>query len=182
MSNTVSSYIDYFRQLAITHKDLKHKIESENGDAKVGEKAFIRWSIEEALSALKTKIGKRCLLLELYETILESQIVYDIKGNTKGAFTIVQKATPNKYSEEIAAFEDTERIKNELLNKIWNDHYGENKTRCQTPFEYFDFNGLNVIAVSSLFDGTYFGWRVEFSFSFSQNYLITQPIPNGIFI
>lgn len=180
--NQVANYTDYFRSLAIAHHQLQHNTASETGDVAVGEKAFACWGVEEALTDLRTKIGSKALLLEMFEELTTSEIVYDIRGNLKGAFTIVEKASSKLVKDEIAAQNNTYTITKQMLNKIWIDHYGNGVNRCNTPFKDVDFNGLNIMPVGPILNGLYFGWRVEFTFSFQENEDLTTPLQEGIFI
>ncbi len=179
----VSSYINYFRQLAIRHKDIRHNVESETGNGDIGTKHFARWSAEEVVTGLRSSISftPSALLLELYEVITKSESPYDIKGDYKGAFTVLAHAAPENVSAEIEAFELTESICYDLLAEIWQDHYGPNTQRDSTPFKYFDFANLSILPTSKLFDNE-FGYRVEFGFEFRQTRNITTPPAEGTFI
>ena len=182
-SLNVSSYIDYFRQLAVQHKDIQHNIESETGDGPVGSKHFARWSSEEVVTGLRSSISftPSALLLELYEVVTQSESPYDIKGQYKGAFTVLAHAAPEDIAAEIEAFELTESICYDLLAKIWQDHDGDNAQRDSTPFRYFDFANISIIPVSKLFDNE-FGYRIEFGFEFRQTRNISTPPIAGTFI
>lgn len=178
----VDTYISYFKNLAVKHKDLRHNPASEDGDVAAGEKAFTNWSIEEAVSGLRTKISNRCLLLELFEELLTSEQLYDIRGNYSGAFTIVFKTPSKKFSDEVSCFSKSYIVLKEILKKIWVDHYKPGVVFCGKPFKDFDFNGLKIQPVSNILDGTFFGYRCEFSFSFSENENIASDLEDGIFL
>jgi hypothetical protein len=179
----VSSYIDYFRQLAVHHKDIQHSVESETGDGAIGSKHFARWSAEEVVTGLRSSISftPSALLLELYEVVTQSESPFDIKGQYKGAFTVLAHAALENIAAEIDAFELTESICYDLLAQIWQDHYGEDAQRDSTPFSYFDFSNLSIIPVSKLFDNE-FGYRIEFGFEFRQTKNISTPPIEGTFI
>ena len=121
------------------------------------------------------------LLLELYEVVTKSESPYDIKGDFKGAFTVLAHAEPEDIASEIAAFQLTESICYDLLAKIWQDHYADNAIRESTPFKYFDFANLIITPTSRLFDNE-FGFRVEFGFEFRQTRNISTPPVAGTFI
>jgi len=185
MSSTlnVSGYIAYFRQLAISHKDIKHDPQSETGNGKIGSKHFARWSAEEVITGLRSSISftPSALLLEMYEVVTKSESPYDIKGEYKGAFTVVALAKIDDLVAEVDAFELTEKICHDLLAKIWQDHYGPEAERDETPFRYFDFSNISIIPVSKLFDNE-FGYRVEFGFEFRETTSITTPPLTGTFL
>lgn len=160
---TTESYISYFRKIAISIQEIAHNPDSETGDSAINEKHFTRWSADEAVSGLRNKIGFPALLLEMYEIITRAEIPGDVKGFYTGAFTILAHATPSDVSSETAAYETTERIYQNILKQIYQDHYGKNKDRCSTPFAEFSFNNLNIVPVGPLFENE-FGWRIEFQF------------------
>ncbi len=179
----VSNYIKYFRDMATRHKDIMHDPESETGNGKVGSKHFASWSSEEVIVGLRSSVSftPAALLLELYEVVTNSESVYDIKGEYKGAFTVLSHAQTGSVTAEIEAFQLTERICYDLLSKIWQDHYGHESVREETPFRYFDFTHLAITPTSKLFDNE-FGYRVEFGFEFRQTRNITTPPPVGTFL
>ena len=179
-SLNLPDYIDYFRQLAVKHKDLRHDITSEENDSR--EKAFARWSVEEVLMGLRSKMKNTFLMLELFEEVDESEIVYDIKGKFSGAFTVLSKGSDTNIRKQLEAFVLAHQITTDLRKKIWQDHYGIDKDRCQTPFQYFDFNGQTATPVGPLLDGDKFGYRVEFTFQFRQTENLTTPPEAGTFI
>jgi hypothetical protein len=181
MSNLIR-YIDYFRQLAVTHKDILHKPSTETADSAIGEKRFAKWSAEEVVSGLRTKIGPVALMIEIYETDLYASNVYDIKQLPKGAFTFFKATKEKDVNDQYDAFEWTEKIVYDLLKQIWQDHYGTDKNKCSTPFKKFVFDKDMITAVGPLFKNNYCGWRVEFEFEFQQEFNITIAPADGTFI
>lgn len=181
MSN-VNNYINYFRQLAVTHKDILHDPSSETGDSGIGEKRFAKWSAEEIVSGLRTKIGNRALMIEIYETDLQASNVYDIKQLPRGAFTFFKATKEKDVNDQYDALEWTEKIMYDLMKQIWQDHYGQDKDRCSTPFKKFVFDKSSIVAVGPLFKNNYCGWRIEFEFEFQQLFNITVAPEEGTFI
>lgn len=179
MSNTnVQLYIDYFRQMAVKHKDLQHNPAAENGD---GYCRFARWSADEVVNGLRTKFRFPALLLEMYEVVTASEIAWDIKGLYRGAFTVLDEARASNTTDEVDKLAQTERIMFDVLKQIWQDHYGPNADRATTPFQYFHFDKLQIMPVGPLFDNQ-FGWRVEFAFDLRQNISIVEPPAPGTFL
>lgn len=159
----VGSYTSYFQQIAVNNPHLQHNPAGETGDAPVESMHFTRWSAEEVVTGLRSKIGFPALLLELYENKTSSEMQLDVRNNYTGAFSIVASAKRGNFVDEINAYGLAEQVMYEVLNTIWNDHYGTDAERCDTPFEIFDFNSLNIVPVGPLFDNE-FGYRCEFSF------------------
>lgn len=164
-TNNLREYVDYFRQLAVKHKNLRHNPDSEKKDAPIGEKHFTKWNINELVGSLRTKLSYPALLLEVYEIHTDATIVHDIKMRPKGAFVIVQHVKEGDIIAEEAAYALTEKILNDFLKQIWQDHYGPDVIRCKTPFFKFDFDGLDIMTTGKILNNVY-GWRVEFSFEF----------------
>jgi len=180
-NDNVNAYTNYFRGLAIYHKDIQHNPASETGGAAPGAKKFTRWGIDEVVTGLRTKMGWPALLLELYEVQTTGENQYDIKGNYNGAFTVLDRADVNNYTSEMTAFQKTESIYRDLLKKIWQDHFGPDAEFCTRVFSFFAFEKLIITPVGPLFDNQ-FGWRIEFSFRPALSFDLTGPIAEGTFI
>lgn len=176
----VSSYTDYFRQLAVHQADLKHNPAGESGDAPVGSVHFTRWSADEALTGLRSKVSFPALLLEMYEVATSAEIEYDVRAERSGAFSIAVSALPENFTSETAAFEEAEDIMTDILQQIWDDHYGTGKDRCTTPFEYWSLH-YNIIPFGPILEQQ-FGYRCEFTFKFMKDKKFSQPPPAGHFI
>lgn len=176
----VRDYTDYFRQLAIRHKDLLHDPTSETGDGPIGSMHFTKTSADEVLVALRTGIGFPCLCLELYDTVIEAESIAAIQEDNTGAFMIVDNPVNKNFSSEQAVFEKTERICREILQQIWQDHYSAN-AGCETPFDSFDFDKITITPVSRIFSGQS-GFRVIFSFKPFNQLSLTDAPPAGTFL
>jgi hypothetical protein len=181
-ANNVLDYVNYFRQIAVQHKDIRHNTTSEDGDAPIGSKKFMRTSVSEVLSSLPRDAGFPLMCLELYDNNLKSPNQVAIIGNYRGAFMVLEQVGNGKFSEQEQAYAKCESIVHEVLQKIWADHYGPSKTRCTTPFEEVDFNNIEIIFVSGVFNGTEYGVRCEFSFNFHQTNQIARVPTEGTFI
>lgn len=176
---TVSAYTDYFRQLAVHQVDLQHNPAGETGDAPPGSVHFTRWSADEAITGLRSKVSFPALLLELYETNTTAEIEYDVRNNYLGAFSIVASALPENFASEMDAFLLSEKIMTDILQKIWSDHYSATD-RCSTPFEFFNLN-YSITPFGPIFDNQ-FGYRCEFNFNFRRDKKYNQPPGTGTFI
>jgi len=165
--NTVGSYTDYFRQKAIADPDLQHNPLGEDGDAPIGSMHFNTWSVDDIVTGINGQLGFPALLLEMYETSLQEQSTYDIKGVRQGAFTILTMAQVQQSQKaRIAAYSLTETIMMRTLQTMWEDHYGENANRCTAQFENLDFSNMQLMPVGPVQNDKY-GWRCEFTFRIS---------------
>ncbi len=180
MDNNVTGYIDYFRQLAVSHKDLQHKPASETGDCLPGDMRFTKISVEQVLKGLHSKIGFPCLTLELYTTDTESEIVYEVKQKPRGAFMVVDHPENDTNAAEEKCYEIAETIVLQILKQIWQDHYGVGVNRCATPFKEFVYDKISITPVGPIFSNEH-GWRVEFDFEFQNIIDITEAPEEGIF-
>lgn len=181
MEVRTNTYTGYFKHLAITHKDLRHDPQSETGNAPAGSKKFTRWGADEVITGLRSSIGYPAMLLELYEINTHAETPYDVKGYYSGAFTIIDRAEPDNTAAEEDCHAIAEKIYLDILQQIYQDHYGRNKNRCLTPFAEFSFNNLQITPVGPIFDNC-FGWRVEFAFKPTALLSITTPPAPGTFV
>lgn len=177
----VQDYINYFRSLAIFHKDLRHDPTSETGDGPIGSMHFTKISADFVLVALPKAMGFPAMTLELYVTEFESQNVADIKPKTKGSFMIIDNPASSSAEDEAAVFAKTERIVWDILKKIWQDHYGPGVNECETPFRFFEFNNLIITTEHKVFSGQS-GYRVIFDFELQNTLNITEPPEAGTFL
>lgn len=180
MSNS-ATYIDYFRNLAASHHLIQHDPASETADSDIGKKKFTIFGNEEIVAGLSSKLSFPGLCIEMFETTLKAETPYDIKQNPKGSFMVLGTAKVNDFVDRQLIYDLTEEITYDLLQKIWDDHYGEGKERCKTPFKQFYYNQAEIMPVGPLFKHE-FGWYVPFSFVFQDTIKINQPPAAGKFI
>lgn len=178
--NNVTTYINYFRRLAVTHRSLQHDPASETESTLFGVQRFTKISAEQVLKGLRSKIGFPCLTLELYETDTDSAIVYDVKQKSRGAFMVLDHPASDSHADQEKCYRNAERIIYQLLKKIWQDHYGQSVDGCNAPFREFDFDKISITPVGPVFNNEH-GWRVEFDFEFQNNIDIAQAPEAGIF-
>lgn len=175
-------YIDYFRQLAISHKDIRHSESSETQDAPPDSFRFATYNASDVvMKRLRTKVGFPALLAEIFEVDIQSNTALAPRGAYIGGFMILDHAKANNYPDELRALASTEIIAWQILQRIWNDHFGPNKSRCTRPFADIDFNRINIVAVGPVFDNE-FGWRVEFGFKPKTPLNLTDPVADGVFL
>ncbi len=182
-SNTpfATAYVDYFRQLAVSHYLLRHNPAAETGDAPVGQCHFTKWNANELIGGLRTKCSFPGLLLELYETDPYAENVYDVKPRSRGAITILQHVREGDIRGEEEAYALAESIMYDLLQQMWQDHYASRVDRCKTPFFQLWLNNLDIAPTGKILQNE-MGWRVEFYFEFQRAYNITKAPDPGTFI
>lgn len=178
--NNVNGYTDYFRQLAISHKYIRHNPAGETGDAEPGSVHFTKVSVEEILNDLGSKIGWPLLALELYDIETEAETPLDIRVKPKGAFMVVTHPASNTFAAQMECYELTEKIVTDILKQIWQQHYAPGAYGCSSPFREVDFNKIEITPVGPVFGGEY-GYRVVFDFEFQQTIDLTQPPEEGTF-
>ena len=175
----VSTYINYFRQLAVGHKDIKHDQLAEGNQGDPERKKFTTWGADEAITGLKTSVGFTALFLEMFELVTRGDNPFGVRGSYKGAISIFDRVAMDDFADQSNKAQTCYRILEEILRQIWQDHYGKDKNRCSTPFAKFNFNELDINYVGPLFDNVY-GWRCEFSFE-PLHTLNLQKAPEGVF-
>lgn len=175
----VTDYINYFRELAISHKDIKHDPLSESS-APSGEKHFTRISIDEVLKGLQSTVFFPLLALELYETETSAESNVNVKLQPRGAFMVVDHPATDSFADQEDCYSRMEKIVYEILQKIYRDHKPGSNV-CARSFKSFNFNQLNITPVGPVFSGEY-GYRVEFGFELQKQINITQPPSPGTFL
>lgn len=175
-----ADYINYFRSLAVAHKDLLHDPLSEGADGPAGGSHFTTVSVDEVLSAFRSGIGFACLCLELYEIQTQSQSIEDIKLQPKGAFMVIDNPANTSFAEITACRVKTEAIVFDILKQIWQHHYAPGVDSCLAPFSFFDFNNITITPVGPIFSGQY-GHRVVFDFELQNTVDITEAPADGTF-
>lgn len=179
MSNE-SLYYDYFRQMAISHKDLRHDPDTEAGGGEMGNRRFACVSNGEIMASLRTQMSFPALLVQPYDLGLKCETVHDIRQRPKGAFMVVDHAKEADAIDEQRAYDVCEKIMFDILKKAWRDHYGPDADSCSRPFKSISFN-MEITRTGKLFDNEY-GWYVLFDFEFQQAIDITQKPEDGTFI
>lgn len=176
----VNEYINYFRSLAISHKDIKHDPLSDTGDSPSGEKHFTRISIEEVLKSMQNTVFFPCMCLELYENETSAENAINIKFQPRGAFMIIDHPASDSFTDQQASYAKCEQIIYELLQQIYQAHK-PGSDACARPFKKFDFDKIGITPVGPVFSGEY-GYRVEFNFELQNQINITQPPSPGTFV
>lgn len=174
----VNDYIDYFRQLAISHKDIRH---NESPQARPAQKKFTRVTVDEILKGLRTAVGFPCLVLELYQTDSGGDNATAVKLQPKGAFMIVDHARSDNFNHQQEIYAKTEKILLEIIQQIYQDHR-PGTGACARPFKKFGFNNLYIQPVGPIFSGLEYGFRCEFEFELQNQIDITQPPAAGTFV
>lgn len=178
--DNVSGYVDYFRQLAVSHNLLRHDPATETGDSEIKKKRFAYLGNNEIINGLGgNKLSFPALCIELYELETSSESVYDVRQRPKGSFMVVDHAE-DTFPDMLRAYGTAEGIVYDLLKKIWQDHYGPEHDRCQTPFKEFRWN-LKITPTGKLFENEY-GYYVQFEFDLQNTINISKAPADGTFI
>lgn len=173
-------YVNYFRQLAVSHYLLQHNPATEAKDAAAPDKRFAKWNAEEVIGGLRTKMSFPALIIELYDTNVDASIEYDVRLKPKGAFTVLATAKAGHLPAEQEAYALAEQILYDLLQQIMKDHYEPDRNMCGTPFKEFFFDDLEIIPIGPLYEN-HFGYRCEFPFEFHKRYDLSAPPAAGVF-
>ncbi len=180
MPDNVTEYVDYFRQLAVRHKDILHDPLTEQGLGETAAQGFYTLGNNEIIAGMNASLSETALCLELYDINGNAENVYDIRETPKGAFMVVNLAKENNYPDQLRAEAHTEAIIYDILKQIWQDHYGPDADQCARPFKHFKWN-YERTPTGKLFTN-YYGWYVQFSFDFQNTIDITQPPAEGTFV
>lgn len=182
MNDTNSEiYVQYFRWIATQHTALLHNPLSETGDAPASSMHFAKWNLNELTGSLRTKCSFPVLLLEMFEIKTDAESVYDIRQGAQGAITILDHVPEGDIPGEEIAYAKCEKILFDILRFIWQQHYGPDADRCETPFRKFDFNSLDIASTGKILQNE-MGWRVEFNFTFQQTANLSTPPTENAFL
>lgn len=178
MADNVTTYVDYFRQLAVRHRALKHDVETERGKGNPAYKRFTTFGNNEVIQGLKTQISFPALCIELYDETGNADNSYDIRQKPKGSFMVIEHAIEGDFIDELRAYAVAEEIVYDILKQIYQDH-APGTDACARPFKNFSFN-YEKTPTGKLFTNEY-GWYVQFDFEFNKIVDITQPPAAGTF-
>lgn len=170
----IATYINYFRQLAILHKLLRHNPLTETNQGSADERRFGWYNANDVLTGLRFQANWPALLVELYEEDITAPNTYDINGIYTGAFSVFARANINEPATELTAYQTAETIMQQIIHRLYQDHFGTGKNRCQTPFQYLYLDKASLMPVGPVFDNC-FGWRFEFRFKPTQAYNYNTP-------
>jgi len=159
----LQQYIAYFEQIATQHRAIGHVPGSLHADALPESCRFATYNATDVLlKRQRTKIGYPALLAEVYEWE-QKGTVYDPKREYRAAFSIVSRARANDAADEIAQLDLCETIMQQVVHRLYKDHYGPDADACSSPFRYIDVPGGEAMCFGPIWENV-FGWRFEFAF------------------
>jgi hypothetical protein len=161
MINT-QDYIDYFKNLAILHKKIKHNLG--------GEKRFTAISMEDVINNINHNLvfhpenGAADYALMLLEEIsgqFRGRDVRNMNDEPDGAFVILKHCPNEDFDRERAIYNECKGIAVSLLGTMTNDY----ETNANNIMKYLEpEKGVRYMKVGPVFEHC-FGIRVEFAFS-----------------
>ena len=178
MADNVTTYVDYFRQLAVRHKELKHDPQTEIGKGNPKDKRFTTFGNNEVIAGLRTQVSFPALYIELYDESGNGENAYDIRQKPKGSFMVLEHAENGNFVDELRAYAVTEEIVYDILKQLYQDH-APGTDACVRPFKNFSWN-YEKTPTGKLFENEY-GWYVQFDFEFNKTVDITAPPAAGTF-
>lgn len=159
-----TSYRNYFRNLAIRHKEILHDPASEEEGAPATNRHFIQFNTDDVVNALSTAFGAGpCLALHDYEWNVKDNGAYAFAHEYKGSLLVIKKAIANDPVDTAAVKDLTETIMADVQAQMRVDQYNIAGSDG-SPFKDIDWNKARTIPVGPMWDNCY-GWYLEFSFS-----------------
>lgn len=161
-------YIDYFKDLATRHKNIRHGLD--------GAVRFSAISIEDLINEITHGVEFRpeneendygIMLLEEITGQFQGPDTRNMNDRPDGAFTILKHCPPEDFDRERAIYRECKQIAASLIGTMTND-YEENADNIMQYLE--PENGIRYMKVGPAYDNC-FGVRVEFSFSKSVIFL-----------
>ncbi len=161
---SASNYIDYFRDIAVRHKEILHDVLSEGQDGIPGECRFSTFSMDDVSRNLRTQTADGIALhLHLYDWQVKDNEAGDVRGQHNGGFLITKKAQPNNNKDEQDVYVATELVVWDIVNKMYNEK-NAGACNCYNFSDIINFNTITVKPVGPLWDNRY-GWWVEFTYT-----------------
>lgn len=155
-------YIDYFEDLAIRHKQIRHTLN--------GEKRFTAISMEDLINNINHNVVFRpqdgaadygVMLLEDISGVFRGRDVRNMNDEPDGAFTIMKHCPQEDFARERAIYKECKIIATSILGTMTNDY----ETNANTIMRYLEpERGVRYMKVGPVYDNC-FGIRCEFSFS-----------------
>lgn len=173
----LQSYITYFETIAAQHNAIAHVPASLSGDVATGSCKFATYNATDVLlKNMRTRVGFPALLAEVYEWDLSGKDIYDYRAHYRGAFSIVLRAPANNAPAEVEALKTAETILTQIIHRIYQDHYGPEAHKCNTPFQFIDIARAETMPFGPIWDNV-FGWRFEFTFRPRPILKLNTPLP-----
>lgn len=138
MTNTLPHFIDYFRQLATEHVELKG--------------SFMHGAAGRIIGGTRSGISYPLLWLETPSLTFSDKDGTAPLGQRHSAFVVLHNAT-SSYADQDAKWASTERIALDVLSRLRRDH----KARRFS----FSLDGGQLEAVATLTVDNEIGWRFE---------------------
>lgn len=169
MTNNIKDYIQYFRNLAIKSKYIKHIEAAEKDDYQDKEKCrFITFTSEEMVIGLRSSLSQDVsIMLELYNLRGYDNEAGDFRANHNGRFLVcANKVTTLSDSiayNPVEILAHTEAVTWFLINRILYDA-GQTGPACNRPLSGMSLASFyNIEPQWNVFQGKY-GWLVEFNY------------------
>jgi len=140
MANTLKTYIDYFKQLASEHVELKG--------------SFVHGAAGRIISGSRSDFTYPLLWLETPTMVLTDKDGTAPFGTRQGAFVVLLSAPTNDYDAQDAAWIQAEALALDVLSYLRRDK----KLRKHT----FDLTDRPLEPVATLSVAGEIGWRYEF--------------------
>lgn len=164
MTNTVTTYINYFKALAQSHYMLLHDDDNANATAATKAKSkFVLFDNDEVVTGLRSLIGPGIILfLEIFTFRGRENGEGDYRAIHQGRFIIARKTIAQNNADLVAAYTETETVVWDFINRILYDSK-HGAPACGAPFKNITLNDFSVEPVINLWDGRA-GWVVDFTY------------------
>lgn len=164
MNRNIASYVSYFRNLAAMHYQILHDPQQEESNSIVkATRKFVIFDNDEVATGLRSQIGSGIVLfLEVYTFQGKDNEAGDYRANHQARFIIARKVKPQSWTDLLVAYNTTEKIVWDFVNKIIVDSNFTGPS-CGTPFKNLTLNNFSAEPVSNLWDGRA-GWVVDFTY------------------
>jgi hypothetical protein len=141
MENTLPNFIEYFRELAGKHVDIK---------------TFVHGAAGRIISGSRSGLEYPVLWLETPSLTLADKDGTAPFGTRLGAFVVLHNTNSGDYEDQDAKWASTEAIALDVLSRLRKEHK-------ERKISFSSLDGGQLEAVATLTVDNEIGWRYEFS-------------------
>jgi len=179
MRNNTNDYVNYFRQLAVSHYLILHDSSQEGPNAtQKGKCRFVLFDNDEVVTGLRSVVPDGIVFyLEMFTGRGVDNLAGDYRGQYQGRFLIAKKVKAMSITELQQAYAECEGVMWDIIGRMLYDNAYAGPD-CELPFRNLTLNDFTWEPVSNLWDGRA-GWVVDFNYQQSREDEITNAVVNG---
>jgi hypothetical protein len=160
----LAEYIQYFRDFAVNHPQIKHVAAAESDDYPTpGDRRFTLFSMDEVVKSVRSAMWEGpSLHLHRYDRRTGGSSRGSMRYTYIAGLLITQKVQNNSITSQVQASSACEGIVDDFINKLQTDSIN-GIDDCSFVFKDIFWDQIEINPVGPVIDNRY-GWWVQFSF------------------